>query len=43
MFNKGGAIGPDLTSYQKNDLDTMLLSVIDPRGGDSRGLRAGRW
>jgi len=30
MFNKGGAIGPDLTSYQKNDLDTMLLSIIAP-------------
>ena len=30
MFNNGGAVGPDLTSYQKNDLETMILSVTDP-------------
>ena len=30
MFKKGGHIGPDLTSYQKNDLDTMLQSIVDP-------------
>ena len=30
MFERGGEVGPDLTSYQKNDLDTLLLAVIDP-------------
>ena len=30
MFNEGGQIGPDLTSYQKNDQDTLLLSLIAP-------------
>jgi len=30
MFKRGGAVGPDLTSYQKNDLDTMIMSVTDP-------------
>lgn len=30
MFNNGGQIGPDLTSYQKNDHDTLLISVIAP-------------
>ena len=23
-------MGPDLTSYQRDDLDTMLISIIDP-------------
>lgn len=30
MFSNGGQIGPDLTSYQKNDQDTLLISVIAP-------------
>ena len=30
MFNEGGLIGPDLTSYQKNDQDTLLISIIAP-------------
>ena len=30
MFANGGQIGPDLTSYQKNDQDTLLISVIAP-------------
>ena len=30
MFGKGGKVGPDLTSYQRDDLDTLVLSIIDP-------------
>ncbi|WP_367872997.1 PVC-type heme-binding CxxCH protein [Luteolibacter sp. Populi] len=30
LFHKGGKIGPNLTSYQREDLDTMLVSIIDP-------------
>lgn len=30
LFFKGGNIGPNLTSYQREDLGTMLVSVIDP-------------
>ena len=30
MFDVGGQIGPDLTSYQKNDQDTLLISIIAP-------------
>jgi putative heme-binding domain-containing protein len=30
LFFKGGAIGPNLTSYQRDDLGTMLISIIDP-------------
>ncbi len=30
LFFKGGNIGPDLTRYQRDDLATMLLSIINP-------------
>ena len=30
LFHKGGNVGPDLTTYQRDDLGTMLLSIVDP-------------
>lgn len=30
LFFKGGAIGPDLTAYQRDKLDTMLVSILNP-------------
>ncbi|MEM7387979.1 MAG: hypothetical protein AAF514_23840, partial [Verrucomicrobiota bacterium] len=30
LFHKGGRIGPDLTSYQREDLSTLLPSLIAP-------------
>ena len=30
LFHKGGQIGPNLTSYQRDDLSTMLPSILDP-------------
>jgi len=30
LFHKGGHIGPNLTSYQRDDLSTMLPSILDP-------------
>ena len=30
LFHKGGRIGPNLTSYQRDDLTTMLPSIVDP-------------
>ena len=30
LFFKGGHVGPDLTPYQREDLGTLLPSVIDP-------------
>ena len=30
LFEQGGRIGPDLTAYQRDNLDTMLLSIINP-------------
>jgi putative heme-binding domain-containing protein len=30
LFHKGGHIGPNLTAYQRDDLTTMLPSILDP-------------
>jgi len=30
LFFKGGNVGPDLTPYQRGNLDTLLISVISP-------------
>ena len=37
LFHKGGEIGPNLTAYQRTDLDTLLPSILDP----SREIREG--
>jgi putative heme-binding domain-containing protein len=30
LFARGGHVGPDLTTYQRTDVDTMLLHVVNP-------------
>ena len=30
LFHKGGNVGPDLTPYQRGNLETLLSSVIQP-------------
>jgi putative heme-binding domain-containing protein len=30
IFGQGGKVGPDLTSYRRDDLDAMLLGVVSP-------------
>lgn len=30
LFGQGGQIGPDLTTYKRDDLDNMLLHVVNP-------------
>ncbi|HVV71410.1 MAG TPA: c-type cytochrome, partial [Verrucomicrobiae bacterium] len=30
LFGQGGQIGPDLTPYKRDDLDTILLNVVNP-------------
>ncbi|MDB6040461.1 MAG: putative rane-bound dehydrogenase domain protein [Verrucomicrobiales bacterium] len=39
LFFKGGKIGPDLTSYQRDDLGTMLVSIIDPNAEIREGFQ----
>jgi putative heme-binding domain-containing protein len=38
LFFKGGKIGPDLTTYQRDDLGTMLISIIDPNAEIREGF-----
>ena len=30
LFGKGGSVGPDLTTYRRDDLATMLLNIVNP-------------
>ncbi|MBI4662055.1 MAG: ThuA domain-containing protein [Verrucomicrobia bacterium] len=30
LFGQGGQIGPDLTAFKRDDLETMLLSIVNP-------------
>jgi putative heme-binding domain-containing protein len=30
LYGRGGKVGPDLTTYRRDDLDTMLLNVVNP-------------
>ncbi|HYG74060.1 MAG TPA: PVC-type heme-binding CxxCH protein [Planctomycetota bacterium] len=39
LFFKGGKVGPDLTSYQRDDLSTMLTSIIDPNAEIREGFQ----
>lgn len=32
LFGDGGQIGPDLTTFKRDDLDTMLMSIVNPSG-----------
>ena len=38
LFHKGGQIGPDLTSYQRDDLSTMLTSIVNPNAEIREGF-----
>jgi putative heme-binding domain-containing protein len=32
LFGEGGEIGPDLTTYKRDDLETMLMNIVNPSG-----------
>lgn len=38
LFFKGGNIGPDLTAYQRDNLGTMLTSIINPNAEIREGF-----
>lgn len=38
LFRTGGQIGPDLTSYQRDDLSTMLVSIVNPNAEIREGF-----
>lgn len=39
LFFKGGNIGPDLTAYQRDNLGTMLLSIVNPNAEIREGFQ----
>jgi putative heme-binding domain-containing protein len=39
LFFKGGRIGPDLTSFQRDDLGTLLTSIVDPNAEIREGYQ----
>lgn len=38
LFHKGGNVGPNLTAYQRDDLGTMLLSIVEPNAEIREGF-----
>ncbi len=38
LFHKGGSSGPDLTPYQRGNLETLLISLIDPNAEIREGF-----
>lgn len=38
LFFKGGVIGPDLTAYQRDNLGTMLVSIVNPNAEIREGF-----
>jgi putative membrane-bound dehydrogenase-like protein len=32
FFGEGGAIGPDLTSFQRDDFDSLVANIVNPSG-----------
>jgi putative heme-binding domain-containing protein len=50
LFSQGGQIGPDLTSYQRQDVENMLHQILEPSAEIREGYenvmvetRDGRW
>lgn len=39
LFFKGGKVGPELTNYQRDNLGTMLLSIINPNAEIREGFQ----
>lgn len=39
LFFKGGNVGPELTTYQRDNLSTMLLSIVNPSAEIREGFQ----
>lgn len=40
LFEEGGRVGPDLTSYRRDDLNNMLLNIVNPSATIREGYEA---
>jgi putative heme-binding domain-containing protein len=38
LFGKGGKVGPGLTTYRRDDIDTMLQSIVNPNAEIREGF-----
>jgi putative heme-binding domain-containing protein len=39
LFFKGGNVGPELTTYQRDNLGTMLMSIVNPNAEIREGFQ----
>ena len=40
LFARGGHVGPDLTAYQRSDLDALLLAIVNPSDAIREGFES---
>lgn len=40
LFGQGGRVGPDLTTYRRDDLDVLLLNIVNPTAEIREGFAA---
>jgi putative heme-binding domain-containing protein len=40
LFNQGGKVGPDLTTYKRDDVEAMLLNVVNPSAEIREGFES---
>src|SRR5262249_24225422 len=38
LFGQGGQIGPDLTTFKRDDIDNMLLNIVNPNAEIREGF-----
>ncbi len=37
LYNEGGNVGPDLTGYERSNLNTLLINIVDPNADIREG------
>ncbi|MEO9003618.1 MAG: hypothetical protein ABI288_02725, partial [Ginsengibacter sp.] len=42
LYNEGGNIGPDLTGYERSNLSTLLINIVDPNADIREGYEVQR-
>lgn len=42
LFNEGGTIGPDLSGYERSNLNSLLINIIDPNADIREGYEMER-
>ena len=42
LFNEGGTLGPELTGYDRLDIDNLLLHIVDPNADIREGFEVQR-